>query len=189
MTVRDTIGRVVSAAVLAQSAVQAFPVVVYAQCGAAQFPAQTLCGNPGAAQGLLGEYPFATTGQIQSAVAGAVLEAGNVFNSAGALTVLTGTNNVTATLNAGFNFSFLASSNVTYVMQNPTGMKIGETGCIFLTQPAAGTAGTINFSSAWYFAGGTLPTVTNTLNAVDMLCYLVFNATSLVASMVNNLKT
>jgi hypothetical protein len=131
---------------------------------------------------------IATVAQIYSGNAGTVLDSGNVFNSAGALVALSGTTSVSTNFNLGFNFSFTATTADNYTLNNPTNMKVGQTGCYFLTQPASGTLVTIAFGNQWYFAGGTAPALTATLGATDMLCYIVQTTSIVVGSMVNNIK-
>jgi len=128
----------------------------------------------------------ASQGNIWTAASNKMLDAATVFNSAGAVVALSGTSSVTPDLNTGLNFSFTATSATNYTLQNPTNPKVGQQGCIYLTQPASGTVVTITFGSNWVTAGGTSgKSLTATLGALDRVCYLVKTSTVIDFSLAN----
>lgn len=79
----------------------------------------------------------------------------------------------TADFSAGINFTMTTgAANSTLDVANA---KTGQSGFIQITQGA--TPRSLTFSSAWVFANGTDPTLTNTGGAVDVLFYQVLNST------------
>lgn len=113
---------------------------------------------------------IATNANIWAGTANKVLDAGNVFNSAGGLTTLTPAAVVTPDFNTGFNFAMTLTSNVT--IGNPINTKVGQTGCIMLLQDASGSR-LINYYNNWHFAGTTTPALSTGAGSIDQLCYLV----------------
>lgn len=133
---------------------------------------------------------IATTANIWAGTASKILDAANVFNGAGSLVSCTGTSTATCDFGAGFNFTFTATTATNYTIANPSNStKVGQTGCIYLLQPAAGTVVTIAFGSNWKSAGGTSAyTLTSTLSAVDRICYIVRTSTFIDFSFANNIN-
>jgi hypothetical protein len=93
----------------------------------------------------------------------------------------------TITINMGTGNNFSVTLNGNYTLGNPTGITTGQSGVIFLTQDGSGSR-TVGFSSYWDFSNGTAPTLTTTANAVDALCYVVRNATSIVTNSILNIS-
>lgn len=117
---------------------------------------------------------IATNSNIWGATANKLLDAGNVFNSAGQLVALalTGTT-VPVDMGTGFNFTYTATSGTNYTLANPTNAKVGQQGCIYLVQATPLTA-TITYGSNWKSAGGASgKALSATPSAVDRLCYFV----------------
>lgn len=133
----------------------------------------------------------ATTANIWAAAANKVLDAATVFNAAGALTSCTGTTTAACDFSAGFNFTFTATTATNYTLGNPSNStKVGQTGCIYLVQPASGTVVTIAFGANWKTAGGVSAiTLTATLGAIDRVCYIVRTSTFIDFSFANDVKT
>jgi len=132
---------------------------------------------------------IATNSNIWGGTSNKILDAGNVFNSAGQLVSLSGTTTVTPDFSTGFNFTFTATSATNYTLANPTNTKVGQTGCIYLIQPAAGTVVTISYGSNWKTAGGTSgKTLTATLGAIDRICYLVRTSSFIDFSLAGDIK-
>ena len=71
----------------------------------------------------------------------------------------------------GDNFTHTFTENTT--LANPSNKTTGKSGFIFLTQIASGTGCTLAFDTDFVGAGGTLPTVTATNSAIDVLQYVV----------------
>ena len=103
----------------------------------------------------------------------------------GAITALTSASTVTPDFSLANNFSLTLGHNAT--LANPTNLTAGQSGVIFITQDAS-TAYTLAFGSYWDFSGGTAPTVTSTLSAVDCLVYTVRSTTSIHAQLLTNLS-
>lgn len=65
----------------------------------------------------------------------------------------------------------------------PTNMVAGQSGCITITQDATGSR-TLAYNTAWKFAGGSVPALSTTPNAVDVLTYYVQpNGTTVFSSL------
>ena len=103
----------------------------------------------------------------------------------GTISALTSASTVTPDFALANNFSITLGHTVT--LANPTNLTAGQSGVIFITQDAS-TARTVSFGSYWDFSGGTAPTVTSTLSAVDALVYAVRSTTSIHAQLLTNLS-
>jgi hypothetical protein len=103
----------------------------------------------------------------------------------GSISALTSAATVTPDFAVANNFSITLGHNAT--LANPTNLTAGQSGAIFITQ-GSGTAYTLAFGSYWDFSGGTAPTVTSTLSAVDLLVYTVRSTTSIHAQLITNLS-
>jgi hypothetical protein len=103
----------------------------------------------------------------------------------GTISALTSASTVTPDFALANNFSITLGHTVT--LANPTNLTAGQSGVIFITQDAS-TARTLAFGSYWDFSGGTAPTVTSTLSAVDCLVYTVRSTTSIHAQLLTNLS-
>lgn len=92
-----------------------------------------------------------------------------------------GTTNTNTTLNfaTGNNFSVTLTGSI--VLNNPTGVTIGQSGVIYIQQDGGGSR-TVGFGSHWDFPSATAPTLTLTANALDALTYSVRTSTSIVAA-------
>ena len=121
-----------------------------------------------------------TAANIWAADADKVLTADGA-SAAAALVALSGTSSVTPNFGAGFNFTFQVTSATNFTLQNPTGQKAGQTGCIYITQPGSGTPVTITYGSQWFTPGGvaTAP-LASALGNVTRLCYFVVTPNSLI---------
>ena len=77
---------------------------------------------------------------------------------------------VAVDLSLGNNFTLTLAEDST--LSAPTNATAGQSGVIVVTQD--GTGGyTLSYNTAYKFAGGTVPTVTDTANAVSVLAYYV----------------
>jgi hypothetical protein len=83
------------------------------------------------------------------------------------------------------NFSHALTENTT--LANPTNIVAGQCGTIVFTQNAS-AAKTLAFGSYWKFPGGTAPTLTTTLSAVDTLAYYVESSTRITCRMLGDVK-
>jgi len=89
----------------------------------------------------------------------------------GAVTALTSSSgSIAINLAATNNYSHTLTENTT--LAAPTNPVAGQSGCIVFTQHASSPK-TLAFNSFWKFAGGTVPTLTASNGAVDVLTYYV----------------
>ena len=92
----------------------------------------------------------------------------------GAVTALTSSaGSIAINLAATNNFSHTLTENTT--LAAPSNPVAGQSGCIVFTQHASSPK-TLAFNSFWKWAGGTVPTLTATNGAVDVLTYYVCSA-------------
>lgn len=106
-------------------------------------------------------------------------------SSNGALTALTSSAaSIAVNLNLANNFTHTTTENTT--LANPTNMTAGQYGVIVITQGA--TPRTMAFGSYWKFAAGTVPSLTATASAVDVLAYYVESATRITARLIADVK-
>lgn len=83
------------------------------------------------------------------------------------------------------NFTHTFTENTT--LANPTNLTAGQSGIIVFTQHASSPK-TLAFGSYWDFPGGTVPTVTASNSAVDVLAYYVNSSTSITAKLLGDVK-
>jgi hypothetical protein len=101
----------------------------------------------------------------------------------GAVVPLTDGANIATDLALGNNFSVTLAGNRT--LDNPTNVVVGQSGVIKITQDATGSR-TLAYGSNWDFAGGTVPTLTTTANAVDILAYYVDSSTNITTRFIGD---
>lgn len=104
----------------------------------------------------------------------------------GTSTALTSSSaSIAVDLSLANNFTHALTENTT--LANPTNIVQGQSGVIVLTQNAS-AAKTLAFGSYWKFVGGTAPSLTTTLSAVDVLAYYVESSTRITARIMNDVK-
>ena len=111
----------------------------------------------------------------------------NTFTGAqiGTVTALTSTSNsIAVNLAVNNNFSHTTTENTT--LASPSNPVAGQSGVITITQGA--TPRTLAYNSFWKFAGGTVPTLTATGGAVDVLTYYVESSSRATAQLVGDVK-
>tara|TARA_R110000868_G_scaffold31576_1_gene115597 strand:- start:329 stop:1162 length:834 start_codon:yes stop_codon:yes gene_type:complete len=86
---------------------------------------------------------------------------------------------------ASNNFTHTFTENTT--LANPSNLVAGQSGVIVFTQHASSPK-TLAFASYWDFPGGTVPTITASNSAVDVLAYYVNSATSITARVLGDVK-
>jgi hypothetical protein len=69
----------------------------------------------------------------------------------------------------------------------PTNQTAGQSGVIVITQDGTGSR-TLAYNSVWKFPSGTVPTLTTTANAVDVLAYYVESGTRITARLLSDVK-
>jgi hypothetical protein len=86
---------------------------------------------------------------------------------------------------AGNYFTHTFTENTT--LANPSNLAAGQEGIIVFTQHASSPK-TLAFGSYWKFSGGTVPSVTATNSAVDVLVYYVESTTRITAKLLTDVK-
>lgn len=103
----------------------------------------------------------------------------------GAVTALTSTSNsVAINLATNNNFSYATVEDST--LAAPSNPVAGQSGAIVITQGA--TARTLAYNSFYKFAGGTIPTLTATVGAVDTFIYYVESASRATCQLIKDVK-
>lgn len=103
----------------------------------------------------------------------------------GTVSTLTDAATVTPDFAVANNFSLTLGGNRT--LANPTNLVAGQSGVIRIAQDATGSR-TLAYGSAWKFASGTVPTLTTTANAVDVLAYYVESSTRITARLIGDVR-
>ena len=104
----------------------------------------------------------------------------NTFSVAqrGSITTLTDDAVIAMDMNNNNFFSVTLAGNRT--LGAPSNIVTGQTGSIFITQDASGNR-LLAYNSIWKFAGGVVPELTTTANAVDRLDYVVISPSAIQA--------
>ena len=93
---------------------------------------------------------------------------------------------ITPNFSNGNNFIVTLAGNRTLV--NPTGVTTGQSGVIFVKQDGTGSR-TLGIQSHYRFAGGTAPTFSTSANAVDVIGYVAYGATTIACTTTLDVKT
>ena len=90
---------------------------------------------------------------------------------------------ITIDLSAGINFSIVTTSTIgpTRTIANPTNAKAGQTGWISIQQSTTGS-NAVTFGANWHFSTGTVTTVSNTANAIDLIYYTAVSSTYIMTT-------
>jgi hypothetical protein len=103
----------------------------------------------------------------------------------GAVTSLTSSGgSIAINLATNNNFSHTTSENST--LASPSNATAGQSGIITITQ--GGTARTLAYNTFYKFAGGTVPTLTATSGAVDVLVYYVESSSRATCQLIKDVK-
>lgn len=86
--------------------------------------------------------------------------------------------NIAVDFNAGQNFAVQLAGNRT--LESPTNCVAGQTGSIFVIQDGTGGR-TLSYGTNWKFAGGTAPTLSTAISAVDRIDYIAYTSTAVQA--------
>ena len=106
--------------------------------------------------------------------------------SLGTPTALTSTSaSIAVDISAANHFTHTFTENTT--LANPTNLTAGQSGTITLTQHASSPK-TLAFGSYWKFPGGTVPSVTASNSAVDVIAYYVESSTRITARLLGDVK-
>ena len=111
----------------------------------------------------------------------------NTFTGAqiGTVTAITSTAAALA-INLATNNNFSHTTTENTVLSAPSNPVAGQSGVITITQGAV--ARTLAYNTFWKFAGGTVPTLTATVGAVDILAYNVESATRATTQLIKDVK-
>ena len=94
------------------------------------------------------------------------------------------TNSIASDFSLGNNFTHTTTENST--LANPSNLVAGQSGVIVITQGA--TPRTLAYGSYWKFSAGTVPSLTATGAAVDVLAYYVESSTRITAKLLTDVK-
>lgn len=94
------------------------------------------------------------------------------------------TNSIAVDFSLANNFTHTTTENTT--LANPTNIVAGQAGIIVITQGA--TARTMAFGSYWKFSAGSVPSLTATASAVDVLAYYAESTTRITARLIADVK-
>tara|TARA_R110000868_G_scaffold89762_2_gene249685 strand:- start:1646 stop:2272 length:627 start_codon:yes stop_codon:yes gene_type:complete len=143
-----------------------------------------------AATNVTGTLPLGNGGTGATTLAGAniaVTNAVNAFTGAqrGTVTALTSSSaSIAINLATNNNFSHTTSENST--LAAPSNATAGQSGIITITQGA--TARTLAYNTFYKFAGGTVPTLTATVGAIDVFAYYVESASRATCQLIKDVK-
>jgi hypothetical protein len=101
------------------------------------------------------------------------------------IVTLTDAASVAMDLLTGNHFQLTLGGNRT--LSYPTGGSVGQVGHIYLLQDGTGTR-ILSYNNSWKFPSGTVPTLTTSINSVDMLCFAYRNTSVVDAVIINDLK-
>lgn len=102
-----------------------------------------------------------------------------------AVSLTSSTASIASDFSLANNFTHTFTENTT--LANPTNLVAGQSGVIVFTQHASSPK-TLAFGSYWKFPSGTVPSVTATNSAVDVLAYYVESSTRITARLVLDVK-
>jgi hypothetical protein len=85
---------------------------------------------------------------------------------------------ISVDFNAGQNFAVQLAGNRT--LENPSNCVAGQVGSIIIVQDGTGSR-TLSYASSWKFPGGTAPTLSTAISAVDRVDYIVYTSTAVQA--------
>lgn len=111
----------------------------------------------------------------------------NTFAGAQIGGVTTLTDGATITPNFALNNSFTVTLAGNRTLANPTNLVAGQSGVFIINQDATGGR-TLAYGSNYDFGGGTVPTLTTTANAQDMIAYFVVSASRINCVFTGDLK-
>ena len=95
-------------------------------------------------------------------------------------TITTLTDGATITPNFNDSCNFTVTLGDSRTMANPTNLVAGQSGSMFIVQDATGGR-TLAWGTYWKFAGGAVPTLSTTANAVDRVDYIIKSSTEVHA--------
>ncbi len=103
----------------------------------------------------------------------------------GSVSALTDGATITSDFAVANNFSVTLGGNRT--LANPTNLTAGQSGVIVITQDGTGSR-TLAYGSYFKFSAGSVPSLTTTASAVDVLAYYVESSTRITARLIGDVK-
>ena len=95
------------------------------------------------------------------------------------------TGDITLDFKTANNFSMTLTGNST--LKNPTTLVAGQSGVLFITQGSGGSK-LLAYENYWEFSGGTLPVLSTTAAAVDMIAWVARSSTKISAQFIGDFK-
>lgn len=128
---------------------------------------------------------YATSSDLLAATAAKIVT-GSVAWDVTTLRSLAYGTTITPNFATGINFA-VTLTGATAALAAPAGAKVGQSGFIRINQDTTGSR-LLTFASAYKFAGGTVPTLTTTASATDVLYYTVIDASFIHCVLVKDVK-
>ena len=108
----------------------------------------------------------------------------------GTVTTLTDATSIALDLSQGNNFyiQLTSATGSSRTLENPSNETVGQCGAIYVIQAVSTGSKTMSFGDAYRFKDGTAPTITTSINSVDLLVYNVRSTSVVDILPVQNLK-
>ena len=108
----------------------------------------------------------------------------------GTVTTLTDATSIALDLSQGNNFyiQLTSATGSSRTLENPSNETVGQCGAIYVIQAVSTGSKTMSFGDAYRFKNGTAPTITTSINSVDLLVYNVRSTSVVDVLPVQNLK-
>lgn len=108
----------------------------------------------------------------------------------GTVTTLTDATSIALDLSQGNNFyiQLTSATGSSRTLENPSNETVGQCGAIYVIQAVSTGSKTMSFGDAYRFKNGTAPTITTSINSVDLLVYNVRSTSVVDILPVQNLK-
>ena len=106
------------------------------------------------------------------------------------MTTLTDATSIALDLSQGNNFyiQLTSATGSSRTLENPSNETVGQCGAIYVIQAVSTGSKTMSFGDAYRFKNGTAPTITTSINSVDLLVYNVRSTSVVDILPVQNLK-
>jgi hypothetical protein len=108
----------------------------------------------------------------------------------GTVTTLTDATSIAFDLSQGNNFyiQLTSATGSSRTLENPSNETVGQCGAIYVIQAVSTGSKTMSFGDAYRFKNGIAPTITTSINSVDLLVYNVRGVSIIDVLPVQNLK-
>ena len=108
----------------------------------------------------------------------------------GTVTTLTDATSIALDLSQGNNFyiQLTSATGSSRTLENPSNETVGQCGAIYVIQAVSTGSKTMSFGDAYRFKNGIAPTITTSINSVDLLVYNVRGVSIIDVLPVQNLK-